>query len=47
MKLAVNTMCKITFTSAGTQAKYNPKENQASTHKVDKSAPFKYAGAIH
>jgi hypothetical protein len=40
-------LSEIQFTSAGTQEKFNSKENQASTHKVDKSAPFKYAGAIH
>jgi hypothetical protein len=39
-------MSKILFTSGGTQEKFNPKENQTSTHKVDKSSPFKYAGAI-
>ncbi len=40
-------LSKIQFTSAGTQEKFNPKENQTSNHKVDKSAPFKYAGATH
>jgi hypothetical protein len=38
---------KIQFTSAGTQEKFNPKENQTSTDKVEKSAPSKFAGAIH
>jgi hypothetical protein len=45
------TMCenlsKIRFTSAGMQAKFNPKENQASTRKAQKFAPFKHTRVIH
>jgi hypothetical protein len=40
-------LSKIRFTSAGMQAKFNPKENQASTCKAQKFAPFKHTGVIH
>ncbi len=40
-------LSKIRFTSAGMEAKFNPKENQASTHKAQQFVPFKHTGVIH
>jgi hypothetical protein len=35
------------FTSAGTQAKYNPEDNPAYAYKPENSAPFKCTRMIH